>query len=55
VRVVFLSHAARLSGAEIGLLRFIDATRGRLDAIVILAEEGDLVKPCARPVDERRS
>lgn len=43
VRVVFLTHAARLSGGEIGLVRFIEATRGRIDATVLLAEDGDLV------------
>lgn len=43
VRVVYLSHAARHSGAEIGLRRFVEATRGRIDATVILAENGDLV------------
>ena len=40
---MFLSHAARLSGAEIGLLRFVQATRGTVDAWVLLAEEGALV------------
>lgn len=43
VRVVYLSHAARHSGAEIGLRRFIEATRGRIESTVILAENGDLV------------
>jgi glycosyltransferase involved in cell wall biosynthesis len=43
VRVTFLSHAARLSGAEIGLLRFVQATPGLVDAHVVLAEDGDLV------------
>lgn len=42
MHVVFLSHAARLSGAEIGLLRFVRATHGRVDATVILAEDGAL-------------
>jgi glycosyltransferase involved in cell wall biosynthesis len=61
VRVAFLTHAARLSGAEIGLLRFVEATRGRVEATVIVAEDGDLV-PALRdagadvlvlPLDER--
>lgn len=43
MRVVYLSHAARHSGAEIGLRRFIEATRGRIESTVILAENGDLV------------
>jgi glycosyltransferase involved in cell wall biosynthesis len=43
LRVVFLSHAARLSGAEIGLLRFVQATRGVVSSHVVLAEDGDLV------------
>lgn len=43
MHVVFLSHAARLSGAEIGLLRFVEASRDRLRATVLLAEDGDLV------------
>lgn len=43
MRVVFLSHAARLSGAEIGLLRFVQATRGVVSSHVVLAEDGDLV------------
>ncbi|HWH95424.1 MAG TPA: glycosyltransferase family 4 protein [Baekduia sp.] len=44
-RVLYLSHTARLSGAEIGLLRFVRATRGRVEATVALAEDGDLVAP----------
>jgi glycosyltransferase involved in cell wall biosynthesis len=44
LRVVFLSHAARLSGAEIGLLRFVQATRGVVSAHVVLAEDGDLIE-----------
>ncbi|MCW3046969.1 MAG: glycosyltransferase [Solirubrobacterales bacterium] len=43
MRVVFLSHASRLSGAEIGLLRFVQATHGVVSSHVVLAEDGDLV------------
>jgi glycosyltransferase involved in cell wall biosynthesis len=41
-RVAYLGHTARLSGAEIGLLRFIQATDA-IDARVVLAEDGPLV------------
>lgn len=41
-RVVYLGHVARLSGGEIGLLRFLDAC-DEVDATVILAEDGPLV------------
>jgi glycosyltransferase involved in cell wall biosynthesis len=61
VRVVFLSHTARLSGAEIGLVRFVEATRGMIEATVVLAEDGDLVAALreagarveVQPLDER--
>ena len=43
MRVVYVTHTARRSGAEIGLLRFLAATRERISATVILAEDGDLV------------
>jgi glycosyltransferase involved in cell wall biosynthesis len=42
VKVVFLDHVARLSGAEIAMLRLIAAADG-LDAVVLLAEDGPLV------------
>jgi len=41
VRVVYLTHVARLSGAEIGLLRLVGATRS-VEATVLLAEDGPL-------------
>jgi glycosyltransferase involved in cell wall biosynthesis len=44
VKVVFLDHVARLSGAEIGMLRLIGAAAGELDAVVLLAEDGPLVE-----------
>jgi glycosyltransferase involved in cell wall biosynthesis len=43
LRVVFVTHVARLSGAEIGLVRFVASAPDRLAAIVILAEDGPLV------------
>ncbi len=42
LRVVLLTHVARLSGAEIGLLRFVQAA-GDIEATVIVAEDGPLV------------
>lgn len=42
MRVAFMTHASRLSGGEIGLMRFIATTRGEIDAFVILAEDGPL-------------
>jgi glycosyltransferase involved in cell wall biosynthesis len=42
LRVVYLGHAARLSGAEIGTLRLIKAAE-RVQATVLLAEDGPLV------------
>jgi glycosyltransferase involved in cell wall biosynthesis len=44
MKVVYLDHVARLSGAEIGMLRFIEAA-GEVDATVLLAEDGPLVAP----------
>ncbi|MCW3050308.1 MAG: glycosyltransferase family 1 protein [Solirubrobacterales bacterium] len=44
MRVVFLDHVARLSGAEIGMLRLI-AAADEVDAVVVLAEDGPLVAP----------
>jgi glycosyltransferase involved in cell wall biosynthesis len=43
VRVIYVTHTARRSGAEIALVRFLAATRERISATVILAEDGDLV------------
>ncbi|HWH94452.1 MAG TPA: glycosyltransferase, partial [Baekduia sp.] len=44
MKVVFLDHVARLSGAEISMLRLIAAAAaaGELDAVVLLAEDGPL-------------
>jgi len=42
LRVVLLTHVARLSGAEIGLLRFIKAAP-EIQATVLVAEDGPLV------------
>ena len=42
LRVVYLDHVARLSGAEIALLRLLPALK-RVNAHVILAEDGPLV------------
>lgn len=42
MRVVYLDHCARLSGAELALLRLIPALDG-VDAHVILGEDGPLV------------
>ncbi len=44
LHVAFLSHVARFSGAEIEMLRVIDAADG-LRATVLLAEDGPLVEP----------
>jgi glycosyltransferase involved in cell wall biosynthesis len=41
-RVVFLDHVARMSGGEIALLRLLGVLRDRVDAYVILGEEGPL-------------
>jgi glycosyltransferase involved in cell wall biosynthesis len=43
VRVVYVDHTAQLSGAELALLRTLQALDG-VDAHVILAEEGPLVE-----------
>lgn len=42
MKVVYLTHTAKLSGAEIGLVRLIQAAAG-LNAHVILPEEGPLI------------
>jgi hypothetical protein len=58
MRVVFLDHVARLSGAEIGMLRLI-AAADEVDAVVLLAEDGPLVAAvvhmpgCVRAVARR--
>lgn len=43
LRLVFLGHVARFSGAEIETLRFIEAADG-LEPTVLLAEDGPLVE-----------
>lgn len=42
LRIVYLDHVARLSGGEIALMRLLGALEGRVDAYVILGEEGPL-------------
>ncbi|CAN5488662.1 hypothetical protein BH18ACT1_BH18ACT1_00100 [soil metagenome] len=42
IRVVFLDHCARLSGAELSLVRLLPALH-EIDAHVVLAEDGPLV------------
>lgn len=42
-KVVFIDHVARMSGGEIALLRLLAAVSGRVEAHVILGEEGPLV------------
>lgn len=44
LRVVYLDHVARLSGAEIALSRLLPALRDDVDAHVILGEDGPLVQ-----------
>jgi len=61
LRVVFVDHVARLSGAEIALTRLIPALRGQVECHVILGEDGSLVERLRRggatvevlPMDER--
>lgn len=43
LQVVYLDHCARLSGAELALLRLLPALRSEVDPHVILAEGGPLV------------
>jgi glycosyltransferase involved in cell wall biosynthesis len=43
LRVVYLDHCARLSGAELALLRLLPALRDDVDAHVVLGEDGPLV------------
>jgi glycosyltransferase involved in cell wall biosynthesis len=47
-RIVYLDHVARLSGGEIALARAITALGGRVDAHVILGEDGPLVERLQR-------
>lgn len=44
LRVVFVTHVARFSGAEIKLARVIEAAGDRIEATVIVAEDGPLVQ-----------
>lgn len=44
LRVVYLDHVARLSGAEIALLRLLPALQRYVDSTVILGEDGPLVE-----------
>ena len=44
-RVVFVDHVARLSGAEIALARLVEALGDRVDAHVVLGEDGPLIVP----------
>jgi glycosyltransferase involved in cell wall biosynthesis len=44
LRVTYLDHVARLSGAEIALARLLEAAGPELEATVILAENGELVE-----------
>jgi glycosyltransferase involved in cell wall biosynthesis len=44
LRVTYLDHVARLSGAEIALVRLLEAAGPELEATVILAENGELVE-----------
>ena len=45
LRIVFLGHVARYSGAEIKMMRLIETGAQELEATVILAEDGPLVEP----------
>jgi glycosyltransferase involved in cell wall biosynthesis len=45
--VTYLDHVARLSGAEIALVRLLESAGPELEASVILAEEGELVERLA--------
>lgn len=42
--VVYMDHCARLSGAQLALLRLLEALGDRVEARVILAEDGPLVR-----------
>lgn len=43
LRVIYLDHCARLSGAEIALARLLPHLRTRVDPLVLLGEDGPLV------------
>jgi glycosyltransferase involved in cell wall biosynthesis len=43
LRVVYLDHCARLSGAEIALVRLLRPLANQLDAHVVLGEDGPLI------------
>lgn len=43
VRVVYLDHVARLSGAEIALVRMVGALGAHVEAVVVLGEDGPLI------------
>ena len=49
LRVTYLDHMARLSGAEIALVRLLRAAGPGLDATVILAEDGGIGRPASAP------
>ncbi|MBW3638901.1 MAG: glycosyltransferase [Actinobacteria bacterium] len=44
IRVVYLDHVARLSGGELALLRTLPPLLDRVEAIVVLAEDGPLAE-----------
>lgn len=48
MKVAFLDHVARFSGAEIGMLRFI-AAADDVEATVLLAEDGRRSSDSATP------
>lgn len=48
LRVVYLDHCAKLSGAEIALLRLLEALGDNIEPIVILGEGGPLVERLQR-------
>ncbi|WP_170219224.1 glycosyltransferase [Nocardioides litoris] len=43
IRVVYVNHVAIASGGEIALVRLLDAARDRVEAHVVLGEDGPLV------------
>lgn len=61
LRVVYVNHVARLSGGELALLRTLPPLLDRVEATVVLAEDGPLVDRLRRagvavvvlPLDER--
>ncbi len=44
LRVVYLDHCAKLSGGEIALVRLLEALGASVEPVVILAEDGPLVR-----------